>query len=70
MPLPKDQELTKRRIKFEREKRILDTLDDAAFKQRKAYEYEWLIFVDRCRELGFCPVCEKQHIDCKCASYA
>ena len=70
MPLPKDLELTKLRIRAEREKRELDRLEGITLKQRNVYEPAWYDFVERCKELGFCPVCETQKEACKCSGMA
>jgi len=68
--IPFDSKLAKLRILLNREKSIFDTALAAYQRQKPKYDEAQLAFNERCKELGYCPVCEKKLADCKCVAFA
>ena len=70
MPLPQDITLTKLRILYRREEEKLKRMQEETLTQRRKAEQQWMAFVKRCDELGYCAFCEKQKDHCRCVFLA
>jgi hypothetical protein len=66
MPLRSDNKATKLRIIAERKRREMERLELQYQKSLDAYNEAWTEYAARCKELGYCAICEKQLIQCDC----